>query len=339
MVCAAAALLSAPLVRSAAAPLLFGTGYWVEYDSNSLLTVNAYGSTLNWVIAAQFTLAGTAGGVTGTHNAQVMKSARERGAAVHFQVSNYLNGGWDREAVHRVLTRRPPRERTIQDILSLLDKYGYDGVSLDFENVPPGDRIALTAFVVRLAGAVNGRGKVLTIAVPAKTRDDPINDWNGAFDYTMLGSAANAIIVMAYDEHWSTSAPGPVASAPWVDAVAKFAATETDASKVLLGVAFYGYAWPAKGSAEGISMREAVDRANRAGVAIQWDSVAQVPYYVVTGSSTVYFENPQSVSRKMDIAKAYALRGVAFWRLGHELPDVWPVVAPYLQTNLISQIP
>src|SRR5574341_2177335 len=277
--CASVALLGTAFIPSRAATLLSGVGYWVEYDPSSLLTVNAHGSALNWVIAAQFTLAGSSGGVTGTHVEDVVKSARARGAAVHFQVSNYINGSWSREAVHRVLTRRQPRDRTIRDILGYLDRYGYDGVSVDFENVAPADRSALTAFVIRLAGAVHGRGKVLTIAVPAKTRDDPANDWNGAFDYTMLAGAADAIIVMAYDEHWSTSAPGPVASFNWVDAVAAFALSETGRAKIILGVAFYGYAWPATGPAEGISMREAVDRANRAGVTVQWDSVAQVPFY------------------------------------------------------------
>ncbi|HEY3247334.1 MAG TPA: glycosyl hydrolase family 18 protein [bacterium] len=328
----------APAVSSNAASLLSGAGYWVDYDPNSLVTVSAQGSRLNWVIATQFALAGTAGGITGTHNAQLMKAAQDQGAAVHFNVANYLSGGWSRPVVHSVLTSSQARDRTIRDILGLLDKYGYDGVSLDFENVSPNDRHALTAFVIRLAAAVHGRGKDISIAVPAKIRDDLTNDWNGAFDYAALASAVEAIIVMAYDEHWDTSEPGPIASEPWVDAVAQFAASETDPAKVLLGVAFYGYAWPTKGAAEGISMREAVDRAKRAGVTIQWDSTAKVPFYKLPGF-TVYFEDARSVSRKMGIAKARALGGVAFWRLGQENPGVWSVLAPYLQVNSTISVP
>jgi len=339
IVCAAASVvMAAPFAHSEAASLLLGAGYWVDYDPNSLLTVTSNGSKLNWVIATQFSLAGAAGGVTGTHNADLMKAARLQGADVHFNVANYINGGWNRDAVHSVLTRTDPRNRTINAILGLLDKYGYDGVSIDFENVAPQDRSALTAFVVRLAGAVHGRGKVMTIAVPAKTRDDLTNDWNGAFDYTALGSAADAIIVMAYDEHWSTSEAGPIASEPWVDAVAQFAASETDRSKIMLGVAFYGYVWPAKGAAEAVSMREAVDRAKRAGVTIQWDQTAKVPYYKLSGS-TVYFENTRSVGRKMELAKARGLAGVAFWRLGHEVPGTWTTIAPYLNLNATAAAP
>ncbi len=321
-----------------AGSLLSAAGYWVDYDPNSLVTVSGQGSRLTWVIATQFTLSGPSGGVIGTHNAQLMQTARRQGSAVHFHVANYINGGWSREAVHGVLTSGQARDRTIRDILGLLDKFGYDGMSLDFENVPPQDRSALTGFVVRLAGAVHGRGKVMTLAVPAKTADDLTNDWNGAFDYTALGSAADAIIVMAYDEHWSTSAPGPIASAPWVDAVAQFAAAEADPAKVILGVAFYGYAWPAKGAAEGISMREALDRAKRAGIAVKWDAVAQVPFYTL-GGSTVYFENPRSAVRKMEIAKAHGLGGVAFWRLGQEVPDLWTQIAPYLKVTSIASAP
>src|SRR5438552_1551400 len=175
---------------------------------------------------------------------------------------------------------------------------------------------------------VHVRGKTLTIAVPGKTQDWPDSNWAGAFDLAALGHASDAIIVMAYDQHWSTSAPGPVAALPWVEEVAQFAAQEVGPDKVLLGLAFYGYDWPRRGHAVGVSMREAEHRAARSGARIQWDQDAHVPYFK-TATRTVYFENARSIEHKLELATRHSLGGVAAWRLGQELPQVWDVVSAY----------
>lgn len=305
-------------------------GYWVEYDPGSLATVRAQGAYINWIITTQFALAGPGGGITGTHDARVLRTARQRGAAVHFQVANY--GDSPRQDVHSMLTDSDASARTITAILGVMDQYRYDGVSLDFENIPAADRDVLTTFVVRLAAAVHRRGKVITVAVAAKTVEDVTNEWNGAFDYAALGRAADGLIVLAYDEHWSHGEPGPVASAPWVDVVAQFTVAEIAPSKAILAVPFYGYAWPEKGAADAVSMGVAIERANRAGVAIQWDPVAQVPFYRLPGA-TVYFENPRSIGVKLALAKAWGFGGVAFWRLGLEAAGLWEAVVPYLRAN------
>jgi spore germination protein YaaH len=113
-----------------------------------------------------------------------------------------------------------------------------------------------------------------------------------------------------------------------VEAVVQYTAREVGPEKLLLGVAFYGYDWPRRGSAEGVSMREAVSRAAHARTPILWDSEGQVPYYKTDGR-TVYFENASSIERKLTLATRRQLAGVAAWRLGYELPEVWDVLATY----------
>lgn len=193
--------------------------------------------------------------------------------------------------------------------------------------VPP-----LTSFVGELGSRAHARAKAVTVAVPAKMRDQPANDWSGAFDYRALARASDWLVIMAYDEHWSGSRPGPVVSLPWVEAVLRYAAGQVPLQKLVLGVAFYGYDWSDGGLGEGVSMREAVARAARAGVELRWDERAQVPYFM-TPRGITYFENSRSVELKMALAVRVGVAGIAAWRLGHELPDVWNAIGTFLKAS------
>ncbi len=315
--------------RPAPRPLI--VGYHVEQTFDAWTTFLTEQRRLNWIITTNYSLVDLQGSLQGAPNPAVVDVAHRSGAKVHFRVANFTGGDFRREVAHAILTQPAPRARAIASILRVLDVYHYDGVNIDLENVSPKDRMALTDFTARLSRELRPRRKTLSIAVPGTVRDQPDDDWSGAFDLRALGRISDTVIVMAYDEHWSTSAPGPIAALPWVEAVVRYTTGQIGREKLLLGVAFYGYDWPVRGFGEGVSMREAVSRATLAKTPILWDPQGQVPYFKVAGR-TVYFENAQSIERKLTLATRQKLAGVAAWRLGHELPEVWDVLAIY-QTN------
>jgi spore germination protein YaaH len=305
---------------------VFVAGYYVHDDPLALKTVQDFGIRLAWTITTNFAISDRTGALRGEHDAKIMALARQRGARVHFRVSNLTNWEFNRSVAHAILVDPPARARAITDLIGTADTYGYDGVNVDLERVPPSDRAALTAFTKDLAEAVHARGKLLSIAVPGKTADDPTDPSSGAFDVAALGSIVDRMILMAYDEHWDSGPPGPVASLPWVEAVVRYAVSQVSVAKLLLGVAFYGYDWPARGTGEGISMREAVRRGAQAGAAIQWDERASVPFYRI-GARTIYFENERSLMHKLAVQARAGLAGIAPWRLGHEVPEVWDAIS------------
>ena len=148
---------------------------------------------------------------------------------------------------------------------------GHDGLDLDLEGVQPDDRTAYTAFVARLGAALRERGKLLTLAVPAKTADTTTG-WGGAFDYAALGAHADLVTVMAYEYHGSWSGPGPIAPYAWVEQVAAFAVSQIPPEKVLLGLAAYGFDWnTTSGGARYLGWPEAAALGERYGVPIALD--------------------------------------------------------------------
>jgi len=204
------------------------------------------------------------------------------------------------------------------------------GVQSDFENIPPTDRDAYTAFLKRLKGELQPLGMTLSIAAAAKTSDTRTG-WGGATDYAAIGQIVDQFYIMAYDEHWRGGEPGPVASLTWTEEVVRYATGVMPAQKIVLGVPFYGYEW-AVNPEEGTKNNKAYSfstmsrRVGEMGGTAKWDPVSgeNVATFKVNGSDRVaWWPDERSLEAKLKLAYQYNLKGIAAWRLGFEKDDWW----------------
>lgn len=263
----------------------------------------------------------------GGDSGDLMDAARRGGQKVLLAVHNMDAGSFDRAGAHALLNDAGARARAVENIYRAARDGGFAGVNLDLEGIDPADRSEYTSLVRALADRLRPAGLAVTLAVPAKTSDDRWNSWNSAFDYVALGKLADALVIMAYDEHWPGGAPGPVASLGWAEQVARYVAETIPREKVLFGIAAYGYDWVSGGETIGLSAPSAVNKAARLGIAVRWDDEAQVPYYKYSDGRgrehTVYYENASSMAAKIAMAARHGFAGVALWRLGLEDPAAW----------------
>ena len=82
----------------------------------------------------------------------------------------------------------------------------FAGLALDFEQVPDESQNDFTAICRGAGAALHAQNLKFMVALPAA-------DW--AYDYNGIGQAADAVILMNYDQHWLTSPPGPIAAQDW----------------------------------------------------------------------------------------------------------------------------
>jgi len=130
---------------------------------------------------------------------------------------------------------RPARDQLVAEIVALSTKY--DGVQIDFEAVAGSDAANFLEFLKMIKEGMDP-GKVFSIALPA--RRTKVND---AYDYAAISAVVDRVFIMAYDQHWSTSKPGPVASLSWCKAVLDYALTAVPAEKLVMGIPLYGRSW------------------------------------------------------------------------------------------------
>lgn len=210
------------------------------------------------------------------------------------------------------------RSALIEQIVAAAQEY--DGLNIDYENVPGQDGEAFLSFISEIRSRLS-RDKTFSVCVPARTKS------SGVYDYGKIAFLSDRVFVMAYDEHWSTSKPGPVASMNWCRDVAAYALKAIGAEKLIMGVPFYGRAWGntstsralVAATTERIRREYGIEDVKRA------NGIPTFTYDVLV-KVTVFYEDEYSIATRLDMYRKQGVRAAGFWRLGQETMAVWPTL-------------
>jgi spore germination protein YaaH len=224
--------------------------------------------------------------------------------------------GSDAGLMHFVLAPEfPMRDRLVADLQKAAGSF--DGVQIDFEDIASYDKENFLEFLRILKIAIGD--KILSVAVPSRTR--AVND---PFDYERITALADRVLVMAYDEHWSTSAPGSIASPSWSRAVANYALKAIGPGKLIMGLPLYGRIWSDKDhtGAYRFTTMERLQKENQ--TSAQRDAEG-IPYFKfsATINYTAYYEDVASLLGKTGLYLDRGIKRIGFWRLGLEDGSVW----------------
>jgi len=208
------------------------------------------------------------------------------------------------------------RPLLIEDICRVAE--GFDGVQIDFESVSQDDAEYFFEFLGELRSMLPA-GKKLSVAAPART--EPIAD---AYDYSRIAPIVDRMVIMAYDEHWSASSPGPVASLPWCSRVVDFAKSAVENGKIVMGLPLYGRAWQDKKLARALRFKNVqdliVEKESETSYAPEIGAYFEYTENVVV---TVFYDDDRSIREKLQLYRARDIDSVSFWRIGQGPPQLW----------------
>ena len=226
----------------------------------------------------------------------------------------------DYSLTHFILRPDLPFRAELLDSIAVKSK-PFAGVQIDFEAVRPADKDNFISFLYELKAKI--KEKTLSVALPARRKK--VND---AFDYEKISKAVDRIIIMAYDEHWSTSKPGPVASNTWCREVSAYAAKHVPQEKLVMGIPFYGRAWIDKNPAKAYINRgvNSLIKMKNLSVTRTADGIPNVRY-TETVEVSLYYDDEESLWKKFGIYKNAGAAKIAFWRIGQENPGIWQKIS------------
>lgn len=238
--------------------------------------------------------------------------------------------GWDEKAL---LCNTASRRRLIQNIMTEINDYGYDGINIDFEKVSQDAGDGYIQFIRELSISCREAGVVLSVDnyVP--------KPYNMQYNRTGQGECADYVIVMGYDEHYAGgSEAGSVASISFVNEGISESLKEVPREKLINAVPFYTRMWVEGPDEEGrvslssrsYGMDGGAAAAEELGLTKIWDD--EVKQYVAAGvfdgkSYSIWLEDERSMSERMELIRSYNIAGVAAWSLGMEADYVWDIIA------------
>jgi spore germination protein len=303
-------------------------GYYVTYDRTSLTSLQAHVGQLD-IVSPYFYHLTPAGTIKAFDEPATTRLLKDNGVKVVPLIQN--ESRW--EAFRTTIETTEKRDAIVHLLFALVRDKGYDGIHIDFEGVREQDRDLLTDFMTRLYKAFQPQGWIVSQAVIART-SDASSYWGGAYDYRKLAEVNDFIAIMAYDYGY-VGRPDPIAVAPhwWVNNVVTYALGRIPREKIILGIPLYGYDWnTTKGPpATSVKHPDAMRLAARQGATAGFSTEHQAPWVRYTDDNgdrhEVWFENATSFEAKLRIMTDNRLAGFATWRLGHEDPAVWTVIA------------
>lgn len=262
--------------------------------------------------------------------------------------------GTGNDDIAALVTNQNSRQNFIDNISQLLVSYPFDGLQLDFELAGTTSE-SVQAGYVTLLESLNKQLKqqspdvILSVSVFGTAASKDTDFW----DVEKLAPHVDRLIIMSYDYHVrSSDVAGPVAplfgkeTGRYEDDITsnirdflKYVPPE----KILLGIPFYGYEWQVVNGEPGSAtfpdsgatatykrVQELLNDPNKK-VEEGWDSAALSPFVVLNEGGVkkiIYYDNPRSLSYKLDLVAQLKLRGVAIWALGYEgdQTELWEVI-------------
>lgn len=248
---------------------------------------------------------------------------------------------FDPQIAHNMFINQEGQNRLIENIITAMQENGYIGLDIDFEFIPPEDRELFIDFIANVKRNLEPLGLLTLVALAPKTSGEMTGLLYEAHDYPAIGAIADLVLLMTYE--WGYAFGPPMATAPVnnVRRVLEYGLSVIPNEKILMGVPNYAYDWTlpfvmGESRAESLSNQEAIVRAARYGVTIEFDEIAQAPFYYYTDEAgvehVVWFDDARSMNAKLRLIPELQLRGAGIWHVMNFFP------ALYMEINSMFNI-
>ncbi|HET7612800.1 MAG TPA: hypothetical protein VFK26_02650 [Gemmatimonadaceae bacterium] len=236
-------------------------------------------------------------------------------------ITTNLGNGFHPEIVRGLGDNAQVSASTAGAIAALVDSGTYNGVVIDFEGMTTRDLDQLLTVTKAVADSVRAHGiTTIVIAVPAGD--------TAAYPAALLLQSADYIMPVLYDQHWSTSPPGPIAAPDWVTRNLGVRVAEVGAGRIIAGFPLYGYRWRRNAETEVISYDEARRLTTMTNTALARDHASATLHALSPEGWEIWVSDRVLLETLIRDARQVGVTAFALWRLGLEDPSVWSYIGP-----------
>ena len=312
---------------------IYVNGYIYDFTPNGVSVVREDGTYLTYLAPFAYRIKED-GTLEPIDDSALINAAYAKNVVPMMAITNFTATELGHNLAHVVLSTPAVRDKLITNIINTMKDKGYQGVNIDFENVLPADRENYNRFLELTVQRLHAENFFVSTALAPKTGETQQGLLYEAHDYAAHGRIVDFVILMTYEWGYRLGPPQAISPLNQIIKVLDYAVTVIPRQKIFFGFQLYARDWViphVQGmQAETFSMQEAIRRAVRYEVMINFDRVSQTPFYRYTDSQgkhhEVWFEDARSAQAKFDTVKDYNLKGISYWALGFPFPQNWTLL-------------
>jgi len=260
------------------------------------------------------------------YSAEVVDNALSAGVPVDLCIAQF-----DNSQINYLISHSSSRANCIHNSIEAMLSRGGSGINIDFEHPSAGYGDELVTFVSEFRESLDARGTGYWLSICLSSVD-----WNDVYFTDQLKNYCNAMFIMGYDYHWSSSSqtgavdPLDDPSVYWDIAysVNHYVSQSGAPEKIILGLPAYGYDWPCDGPDKGASTTGSGSAvvyinaiANAETYGRLWDTDATSPWYRYDSWHQCWYSDSTSLEARYVYAKEQGLQGIGWWALGYDDGD------------------
>ena len=304
-------------------PVVLGWHQVSNMDANkNMESLVARTSGMNVISPTWFSLSDNEGNYTSYASRDYVTKAHEMGLQVWGLVDNLSK----KVSTVKLLKKSSVRKLLIEKLVNDAIAYELDGINLDFEGINAEGAKYYIQFIRELSVYTRKNKLILSIDNPSYAA------YNKFYARAKQAEVADYIINMGYDEHYSGSDKGSVASINFVKSAIEDSLKEVPREKLINAVPLYTRLWKEEGgklSSQALGIEASLKWVLEKNLSPKWNEELGQNYVELISSSESYYmwlEDEKSLELKMKLIKENSLAGVAVWRLGLEPSSVWSII-------------
>ncbi len=248
-----------------------------------------------------------------------------------------IQANFDKSLMTQLLNDEDAQDEIIDHLIEDAQKYDYIGYQYDFENINHLDREKYVDFVEKTYKAMRKKDLLFSVAVIPRTTDYDKNslnqDWSSGYGYEGLAEHSDFLSIMSYDDPKSK---GPVSSMEYLENVLSYTQRFVPDDKISLGIPLYCWQYEIGNSKKIANVTYPISAATQEkyknyGVLstyVDGEYETEVFLFIKPKDNSyalniIWCDNKQSIEVKQKFAEKENLRGLSFWALGQEDPNIW----------------
>ena len=330
------------------APRITTNGYANVFISNDIL-INTLPYLTYLSILGYRIIAG--GEILEIDDTKLIQTARDYGVAPLLILSTLSVGGQENiEAAYNVLNNENLMDKLIDNLIIILKKKGYYGVNLTYQLLNNATLSAYETLNTKAYNKLKSEGLAFFVTISPNTVFAADRISFERIDYGKIMQQSDGAIVLNY--LWGTylGPPAPIASITKINEFLDYLIPQTQPDKLVIGMPLIAYDWELPYSiglskASSITIDGAITLAGQYGATIQFDEIAQTPYFTynegiagIAREHVVWFVDARSIDAILKVILERGLSGSGIWNIMSYYPQMWLVTNTQYEIDKILEI-